>query len=410
MNSHHFAHCPICRSSESNELGTIDCGNLDHSPLYPTVRLVQCSICGHVHNGLTEDELAGLHRYYDEEYAQANLSATDNTADRPGSESKLTRQRYDNLYGALAMSIDHGQKILDVGCALGGFLDYLYRKGFRHLFGVDTAQTYVEQARLSGRHSIEPGDAQQLPFEDGSFDIIVMEQVLEHLSDPFQAFMESKRVLRKGGILCIGVPDAARYNDYYFFDHYWLLLREHIQHFDITHLALLGKRTGFELLHFREASHAIMSEQMVMPTVYAVFRLTDHLAENPASGSGLFALKNNMERYLRDEGKRLQMKRRKIASVATSGNPVFAWGIGREFLYLYESGGLKDCRLAGLIDSNGFKQSFCTVGNMAIEDGATALSRSSDDSVLIITAVAHTEVIRNTSISLGYKGDFLVFD
>ena len=53
-------------------------------------------------------------------------------------------------------------------------------------------------------------------------------------------FREAKRVLADDGYLCIGIPDASRYDKMYFFDFFWFLIREHIQHFDIEHLKLLA--------------------------------------------------------------------------------------------------------------------------------------------------------------------------
>lgn len=398
--------CPICQAKEIKTMHSLACGNLDHSRLYPTVRINQCVYCGHIFNELTADELNGLTYYYNHEYAPANLGATDKTGDRPGSAGSLTTQRYDQLYRALSPHIDKRQNILDVGCALGGFLDYLHSKGFTQLSGVDMAETYVKKARLKNQYRIEIGNAESLPFDDHLFDLIVMEQVLEHLFNPVHAFQEARRTLRSGGIFCIGVPDAARYADCYFFDFYWLLLREHIQHFDIAHLALLGKQSGFDLLEYHETVHSIMTERMMMPNLYAVFSLTDQGHQSNKSDFDNFKLKRLMSIYLQQEEARQSIKRRKIAELIQSQRPVYVWGIGREFLYLYESAGLKHCHIAGLIDANPYKQTTCSANEMKIEDADDLLSNASTDSVLLITAIAHTDSIKKAAHVLGFKGDF----
>jgi len=396
--------CPICSSTDSEAIVQIDCGNLDKSALYPTVSSRHCLRCGHFFNELTAEELAGLDRYYNDEYAPANLGVADKTGDRPGSAGTLTTQRYDQLYRALSPHINVQQSILDVGCALGGFLDYISDKGFSELAGVDMTQTYVEQAKLKNRYRIESGNAQSLPFNNQTFDVIVMEQVLEHLFTPGNAFQEARRVLKNDGIFCIGVPDAARYADYFFFDYYWLLLREHIQHFDIAHLVLLGNQAGFELLEYHKTVHAIMTEKMLMPNLYAVFRRSESTRVSNQTHFDSASLKQLMNGYLTQENTRWAVKRQQIEELIQSRQPVYVWGIGREFLYLYESAGLKKCSLAGLIDANPFKQSSCTVSGRKISKAEDLLPGASADAVLIITAVAHTDGIKKLAKAMGFTG------
>jgi ubiquinone/menaquinone biosynthesis C-methylase UbiE len=296
-----------------------------------------------------------------------------------------------------------------VGCAMGGFLDYLKRKGFSRLSGVDMTETYVEQAKRKNVFRIEHGNAESLPFADHTFDVVVMEQVLEHLVNPQKAFQEAKRVLRKGGIFCIGVPDASRYSDFYFFDYYWLLLREHIQHFDVDHLKLLAAQGGFELLEFRQTSHSVMSERMIMPNLYVVFSLTDYVDKTGIKDLRNQNLKQHILRYIDSEKSRQSMNSHRIAELSESCRPVYAWGIGREFLYLYESAGLKHCNIAGLIDMNRLKQKACSVNKIKIE-GVDALQKSSANSVLLITAVAHTDSILNAVKALNFKGEIFAMD
>lgn len=403
-----FMHCPICQAPDSETIHTLACGNIDNSKLYPTIRIKNCPRCGHVFNGLSKNELDGLNNYYNIEYAPANLNAIDTKGDRPGSASNLTTDRYSQLYSALSPHIHDQQEVLDVGCAMGGFLDYLRQKGFNRLSGVDMAETYVEHARIKNQYRIELGNAESLPFSDHTFDAIVMEQVLEHLVNPVRAFQEARRVLKNGGVFCIGVPDASRYSEFYFFDFYWLLLREHIQHFDVDHLNLLAMHEGFEMLEYHQTVHAVMSERMIMPNLCAIFRLSDSVNNMKVKNTNDYKLKKHMLNYIDKEKSRQLMKSRKISELAKSRRPVYAWGIGREFLYLYESAGLKYCNIAGLIDANQFKQKSCSVNGMKIVDGDDLLRKASVDSVLVITAIAHKDSIKNGAKTMGFKGE--IFD
>lgn len=191
--------CPVCLSRDTEAVHTLACGNFDNSKLYPDVKLKTCLNCGHAFNELTQTELEGLNYYYNNEYAPTNLNALDMKGDRPGSADNLTNDRYNQLYATLSPHIHGRHEILDVGCAMGGFLDYLKRKGFNRLSGVDMTETYVEQAKRKNLFRIELGNAESLPFADHTFDVVVMEQVLEHLVDPQTAFQEAKEYYEKAG-------------------------------------------------------------------------------------------------------------------------------------------------------------------------------------------------------------------
>jgi SAM-dependent methyltransferase len=366
-----------------------------------------CLGCGHFFNALTQGELAGLSLYYQEEYAPSNLGVADKIGDRPGSDGALTIERYEGLFDAISPHIDVEQSVLDVGCALGGFLDYIGHKGFRNVAGVDMTKTYVDQARLTKPYPIKIGNAESLPFDDESFHVVVMEQVMEHLYHPGKAFLEARRVLKPQGILSIGVPDAARYGDCHFFDYYWILLREHIQHFDIAHLALLGQRFGFELLEYRETVHAIMTEQMRMPNLYAIFRRTEKTGSTIETSLDKTRLGEKMKAYLVQEKAHQIVRRKQIEALRQSRRPIYAWGIGREFLYLYESVGLKRCHIAGLIDANPHKQKNAFVDHRPIQKAESLLPAAPFDCVLMITALAHTAAITEAAKVLGFRGEIL---
>lgn len=400
-------HCPLCVSRDTETIHVLDCGKFDRSELYSTIRVNHCLHCGHIFNVLSQGELNGLDRYLNIEYAPANLNAVDIDGDRPGSKSNLSNDRYSQLYNILSPYIQGQHEILDVGCAMGGFLSYLSRKGFNRLSGVDMLEPFIESARLKKQFNIKLGNVESLPFADSTFDAIVMDQVFEHLAHPLKAFREIRRVLKKGGVLCLGVPDASKYSKFYFFDFYWLLLREHIQHFDVHHLSLAANKEGFRMEEYRQTTHAVMSEQMVMPNLYVIFRLF-----GPVPGKNVKVFKDNrlfkqMSAYIRTEKSRQLMNSRRIGKLIQSKKPVFVWGIGREFFYLYESAGLKYCNIAGLIDGNYFKQQSCRIRGMKIRGADELLQKASPDATLLITAIAHAGPIRKRALAMGFKGEIL---
>lgn len=404
-----YKQCPICSSYKNETIHIIDCGNIDNSELYSTVYLKVCNSCGHIFNSITENELIGLNHYYNDEYAPANINSTDIKGDRPGSASKFTFDRYCQLYETIEPFLSPEFKILDLGCAMGGFLDFLYEKGYHNLYGVDPTKEYVAKANDKNKYKLKLGDAGNIPFDDNSFDIVIMEQVLEHVSNPVQVFKEVKRVLTDNGIFCIGVPDASRYSDFAFFDYYWIILREHIQHFDDNHIKYLAESEKYELVKTRKTKHFVMAEKMVMPNLYSVLRSVSKNNLTDSKFTSAFELKTKIQGYIEQEDRKIQIKKKQIEQIAESNRPVYVWGIGREFLFLYKNTELKSCNIAALIDKNALKKKSYSVDGIRISD-ENVLKEATQDSVLVITAFAHVESIEQAALDLGYKGEVLEFE
>jgi SAM-dependent methyltransferase len=342
--------CPLCRSSNVENILNLNCGGFDGSPLYQNAIVNTCNHCGHIYNKLDFKEIQGLIKYYNEEYAPINMSATDNGGDRPGSASQFSTARYAHLYDLMKPFTDKNSSVLDVGCAMGGYLDYLYQQGFRNLFGIDLTEKYVDYASKQDKYTVKLGNAESIPFSENSFDCLVIDQVM---------------VLREGGFFCIAVPDASRYEQIYFFDFYWFIMREHIQHFDIDHLELLAGKEGFELVGLSRNENPMMSESMILPNLNAIFKLSNNARKNDAD-SNYFNLQNTIRKYIAEDYKWLNHKREFIEQIRQSQKQLYVWGIGREFLYLYEEAGLKHCNIAALIDNNPYKQAHVTIGGKPI--------------------------------------------
>lgn len=94
-------------------------------------------------------------------------------------------------------------KILDVGCGTGANLEML--KNFGKSEGVDVSDDALEFCRKKGL-KVHKGLAEELPFEDESFDVVTALDVVEHLDDDVAGLKEMHRVLKTGGKTLIFVP------------------------------------------------------------------------------------------------------------------------------------------------------------------------------------------------------------
>jgi 2-polyprenyl-6-hydroxyphenyl methylase/3-demethylubiquinone-9 3-methyltransferase len=97
-----------------------------------------------------------------------------------------------------------GRAVLDLGCAGGFMAEALHDKGAR-VTGIDPAAQAVAAARVhaatTGRDiAYDTGVGEDLPYDDGAFDIVVCVDVLEHVTDLGRVLEEVARVLKPGGV------------------------------------------------------------------------------------------------------------------------------------------------------------------------------------------------------------------
>ncbi len=107
-----------------------------------------------------------------------------------------------------ARAIEPPGPVLDVGCGGGLFLHDLSKRGFE-TYGVDISR---DAARICWERFDIPaavGALPNLPFRSGSFGLVTMYHVLEHLHDPAAAVLQAWQLLRPGGRLVVQTPNAA---------------------------------------------------------------------------------------------------------------------------------------------------------------------------------------------------------
>ncbi|KKR07463.1 MAG: Methyltransferase type 11 [Parcubacteria group bacterium GW2011_GWC2_39_14] len=93
--------------------------------------------------------------------------------------------------------------VLDVGAGTGRLSVTLLRRGAK-VTALDVSAKMLERLHKKGPAiNIVEGDAENLPFESESFDLITAAFVVVHLKDPAIFFKEAERVLRPGGLLII---------------------------------------------------------------------------------------------------------------------------------------------------------------------------------------------------------------
>ena len=144
--------------------------------------------------------------------------------------------------------------ILDIGCGRGLFLDVMRRGGW-HTIGTEFNEETASYAIKTYGLKVLSGDIIQHKLLPESLDAININQVLEHLKNPDKIIEESFRLLRKGGVLIISVPDL-RSPQFAIGKENWFLLDLpfHLFHFTEEGLSELLRKNQFKVKHIKRFS------------------------------------------------------------------------------------------------------------------------------------------------------------
>lgn len=178
--------CPLCRNIDS----TVLCE-------FPELTWVTCG-CGLIYK--RSESVPAVEYREDYFVSRENVRRQYNTRNR-----RRIRKSRSQILDVLN-HVEPGP-LLDVGCARGHTLQAATDLGLTAT-GADISEaavSYCSELGFTAKH----GTLAQLPFADGSFQIVTMKHVLEHTGNPREALQEIRRVLRPGGAVFIAVPHAG---------------------------------------------------------------------------------------------------------------------------------------------------------------------------------------------------------
>ncbi|HKP57569.1 MAG TPA: class I SAM-dependent methyltransferase [Polyangiales bacterium] len=141
-------------------------------------------------------------------------------------------------------------RVVDVGCGLNDYLVTLKKMRGIQGIGVDFSPEAAAYVRDRLQMPVHAGTLQQANFKDGSFDVVSMNEYLEHEPNPREVLREARRITAKGGHLCLEIPHPdglpARV-----FGARWSQIDapRHLLHFSEKTLREMLRRSGFELIH-----------------------------------------------------------------------------------------------------------------------------------------------------------------
>ena len=104
---------------------------------------------------------------------------------------------------------DDGKTLLDLSCKEGDILQSLHARRFS-LRGTNFEESGPQQDGVPIDYGVDL--RKRLPYDDSSFDVVLLVEVIEHLSDHQAALGELSRILKPGGVLILTTPNIMRLN------------------------------------------------------------------------------------------------------------------------------------------------------------------------------------------------------
>jgi SAM-dependent methyltransferase len=153
------------------------------------------------------------------------------------------------IFGTTMADIRGNGKLLDIGCATGFFLEMASQMGYKAV-GVEISDFASKYGSEKLGLNIINKELRAAKFQEASFDIVTLWDVIEHFPDPRLELIEINRILVKGGIIGIITPDIGALLPR-ILGKYWLELRrvpEHLSFFNRFSLHKFLGRCGFDVI------------------------------------------------------------------------------------------------------------------------------------------------------------------
>jgi len=334
--------CPVCAGERVERLHYQRFVVPDGHPLSDGYHVVHCTGCGFVYADMSATQ-ADFDAFY------SGLSKYDDPLTSTGSgESLLDRDRLAISAAVLSEYLpSRDVRIVDIGCAGGGFLKALANLGYQRLAGIDPSAACARMTREKVGEGYQ-GWLGNLPAEAGQFDCVILSHVLEHVLDVPRALSNLSQLMNPSAILYVECPDAIRYADYLYAP-FQDFNTEHINHFSricLDHaLALQGcRRLGGGERLLRPSSYTYT------PSVYGIYRSGDG---EPCGGKTADPdLRPAVLRYIERSSALLERIDEAIESALRDAPQLVVWGAGQLALKLLSETRLAQADVVAFVDSN----------------------------------------------------------
>lgn len=230
--------CPVCSANDYKVVFPDTLG--PNPPVFgykwvPEVRkmyrAVRCKACGHMY---CSPRLEDMYKHYKDVIDECYLL---------NEGLRVQTARY--VVETIRRFVPSG-RMLDVGCSTGDFL--WAAKDHYDVEGLELSQWATEVARKRDLN-IHVKKLEDMNESHGTYDVVTMWGVIEHLEHPKREMRHVNRLLNKGGVACFWTGDADSFYAKLMGRRWWYILGQHIQFFSWKSMDRLMEDSGFERVH-----------------------------------------------------------------------------------------------------------------------------------------------------------------
>ena len=232
------------RNGPEDDAATFRCTSTEHRT-HGSIR--KCLNCGLAFNATRHDADALLSLYEDVEdptYLE-NLDA------------RLRTFRYN--FSKIKKYLPKAGRLLDIGSYCGASLKVAREFGLEPL-GIEPSRWAAAQCQEQLKENVIQGTLADLPDEAGTFDMVTLWDVLEHLPHPVETLHRIQTRLKPGGVLAFSTLDIENWYPRLLQDRWPWYMDMHLYYFTVNSLKQMLDKTGFDLVDHHAYTHIITLE------------------------------------------------------------------------------------------------------------------------------------------------------
>ncbi len=270
--------------------------------------------------------------------------------ERGGRESEYDLARFRNIVSYIQPCLHSpATRILEIGCSTGKLLSLLNEEGYGNVLGVDPSPYCSAAAHELYGVEVISSALSNISFPEGSFDVIIMIAVLEHICDLGSCLVKLWNMLSTNGYLVVSVPDASRFS---------LDQDAPFQEFSLEHLNFFGPISLQNLLEahgFSPISHRQDLEQInyrtIAPVIQGIYKKSS-VIPHPAACQRDTLSENELLAYIERSTELEKRTRKIIEALASKRQPLIVWGAGTHTLRLLVTSPLSQANIVAFVDAN----------------------------------------------------------
>jgi len=328
--------CPVCGGFNRRQLYH---QRFIEGPLCDSYDVVVCSVCG---SGFADHIPSQIEM--DRYYAEMSKYSYDNAG---GVESEWDAKRFEATADQILPYLSSPRaNILDIGCATGGLLSILKRRGYEKVSGVDPSPSCADAAKRIHGIQVKTASMSNLSDWDARFDLILMLGVLEHIGEVKKALHLASNLLKRGARIYCAVPDVERLADCENAP-YQQFSVEHVNFFSRHSLARVMAEVGLAevrswqwTVEWREGIFEPILSGLFEATLEPIPKLDDKWTEGA------------LERYLNFSRRGDEKIYSVIERLRISREPILVWGAGTLTRRLLATTRFGDANIVAFVDTN----------------------------------------------------------